>query len=294
MEVKILDGKKVAVFLKDKLKEKISKLKEIGIVPGLAVVLVGDNSASKIYVKSKARSCKKLGIFSKTLNFADDISQSELNSVIDELNNDDKIDGILVQMPLPSHLDESEIINKILPEKDVDGFHPINIGKLVIGEKSFVSCTPAGILEILKFYKISTEGKHVVIVGRSNIVGKPLLNLLYQKSEFGNATVTICHSRTKNLSDITKQADILIVATGRAGMITANMVKNESVIIDVGINRIADSTKEKGYRLVGDVEFEDVKKKVSAITPVPGGVGPMTIAMLMKNTYEAAIIHNKL
>lgn len=294
MEVKILDGKKVAVFLKDKLKEKISKLKEVGIVPGLAVVLVGDNSASKIYVKSKARSCKKLGIFSKTLNFADDISQSELNSVIDELNNDDKIDGILVQMPLPSHLDESEIINKILPEKDVDGFHPINIGKLVIGEKSFVSCTPAGILEILKFYKISTEGKHVVIVGRSNIVGKPLLNLLYQKSEFGNATVTICHSRTKNLSDITKQADILIVATGRAGMITANMVKNESVIIDVGINRIADSTKEKGYRLVGDVEFEDVKKKVSAITPVPGGVGPMTIAMLMKNTYEAAIIHNKL
>lgn len=289
METKILSGKKVANFLKSNLKEKISELKNDGIVPGLAVILVGDNSASKIYVNSKTNACSKLGIFSKTLIYSDDTSEKKILEVIDGLNNDKTIDGILVQMPLPSHIDESKIINRILPKKDVDGFHPINVGKLVIGEDAFVSCTPAGIIEILKYYKISTEGKHVVIVGRSNIVGKPMLNLLYQKSEFGNATVTICHSRTKNLEEITKLADILIVATGRAEMITADMVKNGVVIVDVGINRIEDSTKKKGYRLVGDVDFEGVKEKASAITPVPGGVGPMTITMLMMNTYKSSL-----
>lgn len=288
METKELSGKEVAKFYKNRIKEKVLNLKKEGITPGLAVVLVGDDPASKIYVNSKSRTCSKLGIFSKTLTYSNKITQAELITVIDKLNKDKQINGILVQMPLPSHIDEFEIINRILPEKDVDGFHPVNIGKLVIGKESFVSCTPAGILAILKYYNISVEGKHVVIIGRSNIVGKPLLNLLYQKSDFGNATVTICHSRTKNLSKITNQADVLIVATGSPNMITDDMVKEGSVIIDVGINRIKDKSKKKGYRLVGDVDFESVKNKVYAITPVPGGVGPMTITMLMQNTLEAA------
>ncbi|MEA3499689.1 MAG: bifunctional methylenetetrahydrofolate dehydrogenase/methenyltetrahydrofolate cyclohydrolase FolD [Candidatus Marinimicrobia bacterium] len=288
METKELSGKEVAKFYKNRIKEKVLNLKKEGITPGLAVVLVGDDPASKIYVNSKSRTCSKLGIFSKTLTYSNKITQAELITVIDKLNKDKQINGILVQMPLPSHIDEFEIINRILPEKDVDGFHPVNIGKLVIGKESFVSCTPAGILAILKYYNISVEGKHVVIISRSNIVGKPLLNLLYQKSDFGNATVTICHSRTKNLSKITNQADVLIVATGSPNMITDDMVKEGSVIIDVGINRIKDKSKKKGYRLVGDVDFESVKNKVYAITPVPGGVGPMTITMLMQNTLEAA------
>lgn len=289
MKTKKLSGREVARFYKNRIKENILELKKKGIVPGLAVVLVGDDPASKIYVNSKARTCSKLGIFSKTLTYSNKITQTELITVIDKLNKDKQINGILVQMPLPTHIDEFEIINRILSEKDVDGFHPVNIGKLVIGEESFISCTPAGILAILKYYNISVESKHVVIIGRSNIVGKPLLNLLYQKNDFGNATVTICHSKTKNLSEITKQADILIVATGKAEMVTGDMVKNGVVVIDVGINRIKDSEKKKGYRLVGDVDFESVKKKASAITPVPGGVGPMTITMLMQNTLEATL-----
>ena len=289
METKILSGKEVANFHKNQIKEEVLNLKKKGIIPGLAVILVGDDPASEIYVNSKTRTCSKLGIFSKTIICPKEISQEELIIEIEKLNKDKQINGILVQMPLPSHINEFEIINCILPEKDVDGFHPINIGKLVIGEESLVSCTPAGILAILKYYNISVNGKHVVIIGRSNIVGKPLLNLLYQKSDFGNATVTICHSRTKNLSQITAQADVLIVAIGNPKMITADMIKEGCVIIDVGINRVKDESTKRGYRLVGDVDFEDVKNKVSAITPVPGGVGPMTITMLMKNTLEATL-----
>ena len=289
METKILSGKEVSKFYKNKIRGNILDLKKKGIIPGLAVVLVGDDPASKIYVNSKSRTCSKLGIFSKTLTYSNKITQTELITVIEKLNKDKQINGILVQMPLPSHIDEFEIINCILPEKDVDGFHPENLGKLVIGKESFVSCTPAGILAILKYYNISVEGKHVVIIGRSNIVGKPLLNLLYQKNDFGNATVTICHSKTKNLSKITSQADILIVAAGNPNMITVDMIKEGSVIIDVGINRIKDESTKKGYRIVGDVDFEGVKNKVSAITPVPGGVGPMTITMLMQNTLEATL-----
>ncbi|MDA3872040.1 MAG: bifunctional methylenetetrahydrofolate dehydrogenase/methenyltetrahydrofolate cyclohydrolase FolD [Candidatus Marinimicrobia bacterium] len=289
METKILSGREVSKFHKNRVRENILDLKKKGIIPGLAVVLVGDDPASKIYVNSKSRTCSKLGIFSKTLTYSNKITQTELIMVIEKLNKDKQINGILVQMPLPSHIDEFEIINRISPEKDVDGFHPENLGKLVIGKKSFVSCTPAGILAILKYYNISIEGKHVVIIGRSNIVGKPLLNLLYQKNDFGNATVTICHSKTKNLSKITSQADVLIVAAGNPNMITVDMVKEESVIIDVGINRIKDKSTKKGYKIVGDVDFEGVKNKVSAITPVPGGVGPMTITMLMQNTLEATL-----
>ncbi len=289
MKTKILSGREVSKFYKNKIRENILDLKKKGIIPGLAVVLVGDDPASKIYVNSKSRTCSKLGIFSKTLPYPNKITQVELITVIEKLNKDKQINGILVQMPLPLHIDEFEIINRILPEKDVDGFHPENLGKLVIGKESFVSCTPAGILAILKYYNISVEGKHVVIIGRSNIVGKPLLNLLYQKNDFGNATVTICHSKTKNLSKITSQADILIVAAGNPNMITVDMIKEGSVIIDVGINRIKDKSTKKGYRIVGDVDFEGVKNKVSAITPVPGGVGPMTITMLMQNTLEATL-----
>ena len=289
MKTKILSGREVSKFYKNKIRENILDLKKKGIIPGLAVVLVGDDPASKIYVNSKSRTCSKLGIFSKTLTYPNKITQVELITVIEKLNKDKQINGILVQMPLPSHIDEFEIINRILPEKDVDGFHPENLGKLVVGKESFVSCTPAGILAILKYYNISVEGKHVVIIGRSNIVGKPLLNLLYQKNDFGNATVTICHSKTKNLSKITSQADILIVAAGNPNMITVDMIKEGSVIIDVGINRIKDESTKKGYRIVGDVDFEGVKNRVSAITPVPGGVGPMTITMLMQNTLEATL-----
>lgn len=288
MPAKVLYGKDVAKRVKENVKKRVDDLKKSGITPGLVVVLVGEDPASAIYVKSKARACERLGIYSETLRLPADTSQDDLNALIDQLNDDKRYHGILVQLPLPAHLDDSEIIARISPAKDVDGFHPVSLGKLVLNEDTFVSCTPAGILEILKYYDIDTNGKHVVVVGRSNIVGKPMANLLYQKAPQGNATVTICHTRTRDMAAITRQADILIAAVGVPELITADMVKEGAVVIDVGINRIDDPGSEKGYRIVGDVAFDAVGEKAAAITPVPGGVGVMTIAMLMWNTVKAA------
>jgi methylenetetrahydrofolate dehydrogenase (NADP+) / methenyltetrahydrofolate cyclohydrolase len=288
METKILKGKEVAEAVKDGLKSRIETLKSKNIHPGLVVVLVGEDPASQVYVRNKARACESLGIYSETIRLSAETSQDELNTLIDQLNDDDRFHGILVQMPLPKHLSEMEIIERISFKKDVDGFHPMSVGRLVQGQGRLIPCTPAGVIEILAYYNIETKGKHVVIVGRSNIVGKPMLNLMYQKSEYANATVTICHTATRNMKKYTSQADILIVAAGVPEMIKADMVKEGAVVIDVGVNRVADNTREKGYRLTGDVAFEEVKEHCSAITPVPGGVGLMTIAMLMKNTVQAA------
>jgi methylenetetrahydrofolate dehydrogenase (NADP+)/methenyltetrahydrofolate cyclohydrolase len=291
METKILYGKEVAEAVKSSLKSRIERLKNKGVFPGLVVVLVGEDPASQTYVKSKARACESLGILSETIHLSAETRQVALNALIDELNADDRFHGILVQMPLPKHLDENEIIERISPDKDVDGFHPMNVGRLVLGQDTFLPCTPAGIIEMLAYYEIETKGKHVVVVGRSNIVGKPMMNLMYQKMPHANATVTICHTATRDMKEHTLQADILIVAAGVPEMITSNMIKEGAVVIDVGINRVEDKTKEKGYYLTGDVDFENVKEHCSAITPVPKGVGVMTIAMLMKNTVQAAEDH---
>ncbi|MFA6617646.1 MAG: bifunctional methylenetetrahydrofolate dehydrogenase/methenyltetrahydrofolate cyclohydrolase FolD [Candidatus Neomarinimicrobiota bacterium] len=288
METKILKGKVVAEAVKENLKLRIEALKNKGLVPGLVVVLVGEDPASQVYVRNKERACKALGIYSETIRLQAETTQEELNSLVNSLNKDDRFHGILVQMPLPKHLNEMEIIEAISPSKDVDCFHPMNVGRLVQGQARLLPCTPAGIVEILKYYNIPTQGKHVVVIGRSNIVGKPMLNLMYQKSEYANATVTICHTGTKDIKTHSLQADILIVAAGVAEMIDPDMLKEGAVVIDVGINRVDDPSREKGYRLAGDVAFEDVKDRCSAITPVPGGVGVMTIAMLMKNTVLAA------
>ena len=291
METKILYGKEVAEAVKEGLKPRIVKCVEKGIHPGLVVVLVGEDPASQVYVRNKTRACESLGIYSETLRLPAETTQKELNELVDQLNVDDRFHGILVQMPLPKHLNDIEIIERISPRKDVDGFHPMNVGRLVQGQNALLPCTPAGVMEMLIYYNIKTKGKHVVIVGRSNIVGKPMLNLMYQKSEYANATVTICHTGTRNMKEYTLRADILIVATGVPEMIKAGMVKEGAVVIDVGVNRVNDKTKKKGYRLVGDVAFDEVKEHCSAITPVPGGVGLMTIAMLMKNTVQAAEDH---
>jgi len=284
----ILSGKEVSLAVKSDLKGRIEKLKEKGITPGLAAVLVGEDPASQIYVRSKERQSAKLGFNSQVLRLDTSTSQNELLKVVQDLNADDNVHGILVQLPLPKHIDSQLIIEMIDPDKDVDGFHPVSVGKLVLDLDGFVSCTPAGILEIMKYYKIETSGKHVVVVGRSNIVGKPMANLMIQKKDLGNATVTLVHTRTPDMGVHTRQADILIVAAGVPEFITADMVKEGAVVIDVGINRVDDLSTEKGYRLVGDVDFGAVSEKCSAITPVPGGVGPMTIAMLLSNTVKSA------
>jgi len=288
MKTQILSGKAVANSVLERLKTRIAVCKKQGVTPGLAVVLVGDDPASQIYVRNKGRACEALGILSETIYLPANTDQGSLNALLGKLNNDPQYHGILVQMPLPKHLDEFEIICRILPEKDVDGFHPENVGKLIIGKDTFLPCTPAGVLEMLDYYQIATSGKHVVVVGRSNIVGKPMANLMYRKSPRGNATVTICHTGTPDLKEYTLQADILIVAAGVPEMIRGDMVKEGTTVIDVGVNRIEDTTREKGYRLVGDVAFEEVKERCAAITPVPGGVGLMTIAMLIENTVKAA------
>ena len=286
--MQIIDGKKVATEIKEELKREISHLIEKGKrVPGLVAILVGENPASQIYVKSKGKACEEIGMRSKTEILPANISEEELLKKIEQYNNDSNYHGILVQLPLPAHINEDKIIEAIKPEKDVDGFHPINVGRLVIGKDALRSCTPAGIQELLKRYNIETKGKHVVIVGRSNIVGKPLANIMVQKEEFANSIVTVCHSAAEDLSYFTKQADILIAAIGKAEFIRADMVKEGVVVIDVGINRVEDSSKKRGYRVVGDVDFDAVSQKCSYITPVPGGVGPMTIAMLLKNTFKA-------
>ncbi len=290
-----IDGKKIASDIKAELKAKIDVLvNEKKKIPGLVTILVGENPASKIYVNMKIKSCAEIGMHSKLELLDKNISEDQLLKLIDDYNKDPYFHGILVQLPLPKHIDEDKVIESINPQKDVDGFHPNSVGKLVIGKDTFKSCTPYGIMELLKRYKIETKGKHVVVVGRSNIVGKPVANMLLQKEEGANAVVTICHSAAPDVSYFTKQADILIAAIGRANFITEDMVKDNVVVIDVGINRIEDSESSKGYKLVGDVDFEGVSQKASWLTPVPGGVGPMTIAMLLSNTFKAySILENK-
>jgi methylenetetrahydrofolate dehydrogenase (NADP+)/methenyltetrahydrofolate cyclohydrolase len=288
MTARIIDGKQVAADIRAELKREVARLKEQGIVPGLGVILVGDDPASQSYVTAKERTCTELGIYSDDNRLPADTSQADLLRLVERMNGDPKINGILVQLPLPRHMNESEVIFAIDPAKDVDGFHPVSVGKMVVGEKTFLPCTPHGVLHLLLRSGVKIEGSHVVIVGRSNIVGKPLANMLIQKSPTGNATVTVCHTRTKDLAHYVRQADIVVAAAGRPNIVTADMVKDGAVVIDVGVNRIEDATKKKGYRLVGDVDFEAVKEKASLITPVPGGVGPMTITMLMVNTVESA------
>lgn len=288
MTARIIDGKQVAADIRAELKGEVEKLKGKGIVPGLGVILVGDDPASVSYVTGKERTCEELGIYSDHHHLPAGTSQAELMTLIRTMNQDRKINGILVQLPLPKHMNESEVLFAVDPDKDVDGFHPVSVGKMVVGEKAFLSCTPHGVLHLLLRSGVEIAGAHVVIVGRSNIVGKPLANMLIQKSAMGNATVTVCHTRTKDLAYHTRQADILVAAAGRPNTITADMVKDGAAIIDVGVNRVEDATKKRGYRLVGDVDFEAVKEKVSLITPVPGGVGPMTITMLMYNTVLSA------
>lgn len=288
MSAKIISGVEIAKQMREELKKEIKELKERhGVTPGLATILVGDDPASRVYVGQKEKSCNNLGIYSEKINLPGDISEKELLSLIEKLNNDPRIHGILVQLPLPKQINESHIIYAIDPAKDVDGFHPVNVGKMVIGKKCFLPCTPHGVLELLTRSGVQTEGAEVVVVGRSNIVGKPVLNLMLQKRTGGNATVTLCHTKTKDLAFHTKRADILIVATGYPKTVTGDMVKEGVVVIDVGVNRIGKTPEGKAI-LVGDVDFESVKEKAAAITPVPGGVGPMTIVMLMKNTVEAA------
>ncbi|HDX9579826.1 TPA: bifunctional methylenetetrahydrofolate dehydrogenase/methenyltetrahydrofolate cyclohydrolase FolD [Bacillus pseudomycoides] len=274
----IIKGNEVAEKKRTQLKEKVAELKKQGIVPGLAVILVGDDPASHSYVKGKEKGCEQVGIYSELITFPDSITQDRLLAEIDRLNNDDRIHGILVQLPLPNHIEEKAIIEKISPEKDVDGFHPISIGRMMTGQDTFLPCTPHGILELVKEINIDITGKHVVVIGRSNIVGKPVGQLFLNE----NATVTYCHSKTANIKELTKLADILIVAVGRAKMVTADYVKEGAVVIDVGVNRL-----ETG-KLCGDVDFDDVLNVASHVTPVPKGVGPMTITMLLENTVLSA------
>jgi len=288
MTAQIINGKQVAADMRAELKEEVARLKKQGIVPGLGVVLVGEDPASKSYVTAKERACEEIGIYSDDNRLPAEASQQDLMALVDRMNKDPKINGILVQLPLPKHLNEAEVLLSIDPAKDVDGFHPMSVGKMVVGEKAFLPCTPHGVIQLLIRSGVTIEGAEVVIVGRSNIVGKPLANMLIQKNKTGNATVTVCHTRTKDLAGHTRRADILIAAAGRPNTITADMVKEGVVVIDVGVNRVDDPTKKKGYRLVGDVDFEAVKEKASLITPVPGGVGPMTITMLLYNTVESA------
>ena len=288
MTAQVIDGKQVAADMRAELKEQVAKLREQGIVPGLGVILVGEDPASKSYVTAKERTCEEIGIYSDDNRLPAEITQQELMALVEKMNKDPKIHGILVQLPLPKHLNEAEVLLAIDPAKDVDGFHPMNVGKMVAGVKAFLPCTPHGVIQLLMRSGVKIEGAEVVIVGRSNIVGKPLANMLMQKNATGNATVTVCHTRTKELAAHTRRADIIIAAAGRPNTITVDIVKEGVVIIDVGVNRVEDATKKKGYRLVGDVDFEAVKEKASLITPVPGGVGPMTITMLLYNTVESA------
>jgi methylenetetrahydrofolate dehydrogenase (NADP+)/methenyltetrahydrofolate cyclohydrolase len=279
-DVLVLDGKTVSQAIQDKIKLEVETLNG---QPGLAVILVGENPASRVYVNNKKKACERVGIRSIEHHLPDDIKQAELAELIEMLNQDDTVDGILLQLPLPGHLDSDALLHTINPAKDVDGFHPENMGKLLQGLDTFQSCTPYGVMEILKYYKINFEGKHVVIIGRSNIVGKPLAAMMLK----ANATVTVCHSRTTDLPSITRQADILVAAIGKPEFVTKDMLKDGAVVVDVGINRIDAPDSPKGTRLVGDVNYTESCQKASAITPVPGGVGPMTISMLLSNTLTS-------
>jgi methylenetetrahydrofolate dehydrogenase (NADP+)/methenyltetrahydrofolate cyclohydrolase len=288
MVAKIISGTEIAKQIRAELKEEVADLQaKHNITPGLATVLVGDDPASKVYVGQKEKACAELGIYSERIDLAGDVSESELLALIDKLNHAPKINGILVQLPLPKHIDEKKVLYAIDPAKDVDGFHPVNVGKLMIGAQCFLPCTPQGIQELLIRSGVETAGAEVVVVGRSNIVGKPIANMLIQKGKGADATVTICHTRTKDMAAHTRRADILIVAAGKPKTVTGDMVREGVVVIDVGVNRIGKTAEGKAI-LAGDVDFDSVKEKASAITPVPGGVGPMTITMLMRNTVQAA------
>jgi methylenetetrahydrofolate dehydrogenase (NADP+) / methenyltetrahydrofolate cyclohydrolase len=289
LPAELIDGNAIARSIRDEVALDVAKLVARGITPGLAVVLVGDDPASEVYVRNKGRACDEAGMHSVTINLPATTTQQELLAQVKRLNDDPAIHGILVQMPLPKHLDAEVVIRSILPAKDVDGFHPVNVGKNLIGDRDgFVPCTPAGVQEMLARSGTETKGKECVIVGRSNIVGKPMMALMVQNGPNANATVTVCHSATRDLKEHTLRADILIVAAGKPKMVTGDMVREGAVVIDVGINRIVDPSTTSGFRLVGDVDFASARERASKITPVPGGVGPMTIAMLLKNTVRAA------
>ena len=289
--MQILNGREASQAIKDSLKLEVAQLAAQGKpVPHLVAVLVGNNGASETYVASKVKACQEVGFKSTLIRLEEEISSLKLLDLIADLNGDPDVDGILVQLPLPAHINAEEVIHAIDPNKDVDGFHPNNVGRLVLGHPTFVPATPYGIMLLLEHYKIETKGKHAVVVGRSNIVGRPMSILLSAAGERGNATVTICHSHTKNLKEICASADIIVAALGRPGFVTADMVKEGAVIVDVGITRVADESKKSGYRISGDVDFESVSPKATWITPVPGGVGPMTIAALMKNTFKACAV----
>lgn len=286
---RLIDGTALAAKIRGEVAAEVTMLRARGVVPGLTVVLVGDDPASAVYVGAKEKASREAGMAGETIRLPADTSQDELLALVDRLNADAVVHGILVQMPLPKHIDPEAVIHRIRPDKDVDGFHPVNAGKVLIGERDgFAPCTPAGVQRMLIEYGVQTRGAECVIVGRSNIVGKPMAALLMQSGPGGDATVTVCHSRTRDLAAHTRRADILIAAIGRPRMITADMVKPDAVVIDVGVNRIPDATRKSGTRLVGDVDFEAVRQVASLITPVPGGVGPMTIAMLLANTARAA------
>ena len=285
----ILDGKKTSNEIKEEIARDVEKIRQSGgKVPHLAAVLVGNDAASETYVNAKVKACEKVGFKSSLFRFSNDIPESELLQQIVALNNDDDLDGFIVQLPLPEHIDEQKIKEAVAPHKDVDGFHPANVGRMALNLPTFISATPYGILQLIERYNIETSGKNCVVLGRSHIVGLPMSILMARKAYPGDCTVTVCHSRTKNIKDFTLKADIIIVAMGKAEFLTADMVKEDTVVIDVGITRVKDETKKSGYRLVGDVKFDEVAPKCSYITPVPGGVGPMTIASLLQNTLKAA------
>jgi len=293
MPAELISGTKVAEEIRAELKVKVAELKKKGITPGLVMVRVGEDPASVSYVSGKTKASEEIGIHSETIVFPEQTSEKELLDKVEQLNKDPKFHGILVQLPLPKHIDADKVLNLIEPKKDVDGFHPVNVGKLLIGEPYFMPCTPHGVQELLVRSGNSPEGKHVVVCGRSNIVGKPVLAILIQKKKGANATVTMVHTGTKNMAEVVRQADIVIAAMGSPKAITADMVKEGAVVIDVGVNRVSDPTKKSGFRLVGDTDFDAIKEKAKAITPVPGGVGPMTITMLMQNTVRAAEMQAK-
>lgn len=291
MKAKLIDGKAIAAQIRDEVQEEVEQIKTKEKTPGLAVILVGDDPASHVYVRQKGKACEKAGIYSITKLLPATVSQQELLDYVNQYNNDPKFNGLLVQLPLPDHIDSQKIIDSVAVEKDVDCFHPYNVGRLTIGKPVFKPATPAGIVELLKRSDISTTGKHVVVIGRSNIVGKPLANLLVQKNPDANAVVTVVHSAAGDISYFTRQADILVAAIGKPEFVRGNMIKKDAVVVDVGVNRV-DADNEKGYRLAGDVVFEEASEIASYITPVPGGVGPMTIAMLLKNTLTAFHLQN--
>jgi len=291
--MQILDGKKVSQAVKDQLKINVAQLSTEGKkVPHLAAILVGNDGASETYVASKVKSCEEVGFKSTLIRFEADISEHLLLEKIQELNQDPDVDGILVQLPLPKHISDDKVIISIDPDKDVDGFHPVSVGRMVLGSPTFISATPHGIMLMLEHYKINTAGMHAVVIGRSNIVGRPMSILLSENKNPGNCTVTLCHSKTKNIAELCQTADIIVAALGKPGFVTEDWVKEGAIVIDVGITRVADATKKSGFRLRGDVDYDKVATKCSWITPVPGGVGPMTIAALLNNTYRSCMMKN--